>query len=79
MTFEISSTGSTAPISLFTYMTETKIVSSLTAWASSSREGPWQAERKLSKAPEDTTLWPFRSARCRALRSARGQLGFIST
>ena len=55
------------------------LLQSTPTWASSSKEGPWQAERKLSKAPEDTTLWPFRSARCRALRSARGQLGFIST
>ena len=48
------------------------LLQSTPTWASSSREGPWQAERKLSKAPEDTTLWPFRSSRCRALRSARG-------
>ena len=35
---EISSTGSTAPISLFTYMIETRIVSSRTAASSSPME-----------------------------------------
>ena len=35
--------------------------------------------QKLSKEPEETTLCPFKSAKCKARRSAKGELGFIST